>query len=630
MLKLLSKALGTPQASPVTSDPFGRFVIVSFYTAGGYYEEKAKELKAQCDRFGLEHEIAKITIKPNENWADICRRKVRFYHKMLHKHKCAIMWLDVDSKLQADIGTLHQGHFDMAAFMRNFKYLPQFNPGNFARTFHPGYLLFRYTPRTIQFLNDCIEIDRTHEGPFTDDYILEEALRTTSAQMRLMILSPDDLQRPIEPEKEGALFRHGNSGNVNEYKGKVKQHIPRILEPATQKRVLMEAVQALARQGRRNAIVVMMKRILQVDPTDFESYVKLLDMLRRFDSPKELAAELAYGRKSKTLAPYAIRFEMMRALEDGAWEKADALFEEIKQTGHQKMINFGHSRLFRFSLDRRAEAQKIPDSDRVSLFWWEEPFPGNLGDIINPYIVEKLTGTPPKYGPRGKGMCAIGSIIKFAKTDVPVWGSGSPHAEGVLAADADYRAVRGPLTRDLVLKNGGKCDKVYGDAAWFLPILHPAVPKKTHKTGLILHYTHEDAPLNVGSDLRRIDIRRLGYDQIEAFLDEVTSCERIISTSLHGVIIAQAYGIPAVLATASNSALQVHGDGIKFDDYFQSVGITKKIRPVDLSPMDDIDTIPAEDFLLAKQKINLTKLLDVAPFDALPEVRKQAAAFDAQ
>ncbi|EPX75544.1 polysaccharide pyruvyl transferase family protein [Salipiger mucosus] len=612
-------------------DPFGRFVVVSFYTPGGYYEEKAVELREMCDSFGLEHDISEITLEPHENWADICRRKVRHYHAMLHKHKCDIMWLDVDSVLMGDISELHRGTFDVALFMRNFKYLPQYNPGMLARTFHPGYLLFRYTPRSLQFLEDCMEIDRTHEGDFTDDYILEEAFRTSEAQLRIMLLSPDDIERPVDTgQKPEALFRHGDSGNVDTYKGKVRQHTPRLLEGESQKKVLMDAVGAAARAGRRSDVITYMRRVLTVKPDDFETHIKLLTTLEKAGDPRRLKAEVKRGLASEELAPYTLRFQLLAALRDHDWDTADRLMTEIEATGHERMIAFSRSRMFRYSLDRRAEEQGVAEADRTPLFWWEEPYPGNLGDIVNPYIVEGLSGIPPRYLRGGEAVCAIGSIIKFAKPGTPVWGSGSPHENDHLDPLADYRAVRGPMTRDLVLRNGGTCPEIYGDAAWFLPILYRPEIAQTHRTGLILHYTHEEAPIDVGDEIRRIDIRRLGYDQIEAFLDEMLSCERIISTSLHGVIIAQAYGIPAALATASASSKQVHGDGIKFRDYFMSVGLDGPIPPYDVCESGVRDrTLPEEIFRTAARKIPLQPLLEAAPFTPLPEMHDRAAAFDA-
>lgn len=611
--------------------PFDRLVIISFYTPGGYYEEKANDLRAMCDAQGLEHDIAEITLSEGENWADICRRKARHYHEMLLKYKCDIMWLDVDSVIIGDITRLNEGHFDIALFMRAFRYMPQYNVGAMARSFHPGYLLLKYTPRTVQFLDDCINIDRTYSGEFTDDFILEEAFRTSEAKLRIMLLSPDDIERPGDGQTEKALFRHGDSGNVKDYKDKVLQHQPKLLDGESQKRVLNEAISAAGKANRPNEAMTFMRRIIKVMPDDSQTHVKYLGILQRTKKRAQLLKEIMRGRNNSELSPYTIRFEMLNALAKRDWSTADALYQELIATNKENFVNFAHSRMFRFDLDRRAEAMKMNNADRLPLFWWEEPYPGNLGDIINPYVIEKLSGVPPRYAKAGEGVCAIGSIIKFAKEGTPVWGSGSPHTEDTLDSKADYRAVRGPLTRDLVLRNNGECPKIYGDPAWFLPIIYNSRPAKTHRTGLILHFTHEEAPIEIGDEIRRIPIRRIGFREIEAFLDEVLSCERIISTSLHGVIIAQAFGIPAALATANESSTQVHGDGVKFRDYFLSVGLDGPIPDYDIceQPVTDA-TLPEDIFRKAVSPIPLYPLLNVAPFKPLPEAVERAKNFDLQ
>lgn len=615
---------------PVTQQRDLQLTIISFYSEGGYYEECAEKLREQCNRLGLASDIQPISITEDDNWVSICRKKVRFWQDMLAKHKSAVMWVDVDAILLRNFEKLSNGDFDIAIFPRNFKYMPQFNLSTLSRTFHPGYLLFRYTPASIRFLDDAVRIEMSEDGDFTDDFVLEQTFRTSDAQPRILLLSPRDILKPGEADHPQALFRHGDSGNVKEYKGKVRQHFPRALEPDAQKIVINELIQTAAKGGHRDHVIFLLKYLVSINSDDVTSYVKLLDILKRAKDTKGVAAELKRGRTKPTLAPYAMRFELMQALDQRQWAEADALVGEIEATGDAKITAFAHSRSFRHSLDRRAEAEGVAEDTRVKLFWWEEPHPGNLGDIVNPYIIEKMTGIPPRFAPRGEGMCAIGSVIKFAKAGTPVWGSGSPHEHDTLAPDAVYHSVRGPYTRDLILANGGSCPEVYGDPAWFLPVLfRPHVPK-THKTGLILHFTHEEADLDIDPSIRRINIRRLGYDQIEAFLTEMLSCERIVSSSLHGVIIAHAYGIPACLATVTDSRQQIHGDGIKFKDYYASVGVDVPPTPLDLSALGRMTSatfIPSM-FTPIGKRINLTALIKAAPFSTLTEVQEKAAAFD--
>ena len=50
---------------------------------------------------------------------------------------------------------------------------------------------------------------------------------------------------------------------------------------------------------------------------------------------------------------------------------------------------------------------------------------------------------------------------------------------------------------------------------------------------------------------------------------EISQCKRIISTSLHGIIVAHAYGIPAARVVLS----KLHGSGVKFQDHYESIGL---------------------------------------------------------
>lgn len=60
------------------------------------------------------------------------------------------------------------------------------------------------------------------------------------------------------------------------------------------------------------------------------------------------------------------------------------------------------------------------------------------------------------------------------------------------------------------------------------------------------------------------------YKDWHDFIDQICSCEIILSSSLHGIIIADAYQIPNIWITLTH---QEHpDDNFKFKDYFLSVG----------------------------------------------------------
>ena len=150
-----------------------------------------------------------------------------------------------------------------------------------------------------------------------------------------------------------------------------------------------------------------------------------------------------------------------------------------------------------------------------------------------------------------------------------------------LCLSSRYLAVRGPLTWELVRKSGGECPEIFGDPALLLPQLYtPRKIEKKYRLGIIRHVVHR-GDQNLGTGVKEISILRCGYKEIESFIDELHECEAILSTSLHGLIVSHAYGIPARWCTYSDGAA-IAGDGTKFLDYFLSVDMPEQ-QALDLS-----------------------------------------------
>ncbi len=179
----------------------------------------------------------------------------------------------------------------------------------------------------------------------------------------------------------------------------------------------------------------------------------------------------------------------------------------------------------------------------------------NMGDMISPVIVEHFTGenvefaSPPE---RGK-MLAVGSIIQHAKEGDTVWGTGLIE-DTKMDVKSKILALRGPLTADRI---GSDC-KIFGDPGILLPIIYNPEIEKKHKMGIIKHLNHNDFPI----EGHPIDIR----SDWKEVVNEIKSCEVIASSSLHGIITAEAYGIPAIWIDHNS----VEGKGFKFRDYYAS------------------------------------------------------------
>lgn len=199
----------------------------------------------------------------------------------------------------------------------------------------------------------------------------------------------------------------------------------------------------------------------------------------------------------------------------------------------------------------------------------------NYGDLLSKYLYYKIKGVKPKWynpirDPAKPHFLAVGSVLNFANPQSIVWGSGVINSSHKLS-DSDYRAVRGPLTRKRILESGFNCPEIYGDPCLLLPEFYNPEIEKKFELGIIPHF----CDLKIVKSLIKnssIKIIELLTNDIEKTTREILECHNIISSSLHGIIAAHAYGIPAVWVKFSNN---LFGDGIKFKDYFASVRLNE-------------------------------------------------------
>jgi hypothetical protein len=199
----------------------------------------------------------------------------------------------------------------------------------------------------------------------------------------------------------------------------------------------------------------------------------------------------------------------------------------------------------------------------------------NFGDLLSPWVVEKLTGRQVMLADRDQPhYTVIGSILNECTDSSIAWGTGTYGSEGVRELSRKMRitAVRGPLTRSKLAADHGfglPVPEVYGDPALLAPLVYrPEVPK-THEYGFVVRWSERRwARATYGPDIKLIDFAR---SDIEAVIRDLLSCRKIITSSLHGLIVADAYGIPNAWLSSGTP----RGGEYKFYDYFASV---KKFR----------------------------------------------------
>ena len=207
---------------------------------------------------------------------------------------------------------------------------------------------------------------------------------------------------------------------------------------------------------------------------------------------------------------------------------------------------------------------------KIPMRWWDNT--DNFGDLLGPWLVTKMTGKPVFWEAReNPHYMTIGSILGRVRSTAVVWGTGSFGSEPAkrLSKEAPYLAVRGPLTRSKLEMHGIECPRVYGDPALLAPDYYKSPAQKKHKLGVVLRWSEEKRKKSlVDKGVHVIDLQT---KDIEGVLDGIQSCERILTSSLHGLVLSDAYGIPNAWLSATTGA----GKEFKYWDYLISV---KKVR----------------------------------------------------
>jgi pyruvyltransferase len=172
---------------------------------------------------------------------------------------------------------------------------------------------------------------------------------------------------------------------------------------------------------------------------------------------------------------------------------------------------------------------------------------------------------------------STGSVMHFTKKDSVVWGTGCIKENAVGEKPKKVYAVRGPLTRQELLKKGIECPEIYGDPALLYPMIYNPTIEKKYKWGIIPHYIEfeSDEDLKVLKNLEKQGFKIIDICSGEKeFIDQLLEVENVISSSLHGLIVADTYGIPNARVNISNKLI---GGNFKFKDYCLSVS-----RKIDL------------------------------------------------
>ncbi len=259
----------------------------------------------------------------------------------------------------------------------------------------------------------------------------------------------------------------------------------------------------------------------------------------------------------------------------------------------------------------------VQDLIRVSdtpVYWFKEKI--NFGDLLSPIILSFLTTKNiyhvyNKYSNR-KHLLALGSILHESNSNSIVWGSGFISSDSTWkSAPKKIYAVRGPMTRKKIIDLNQECPKVYGDPALLMPMFYYPKINKKYEIGIVPHFIDKNNNwINKISSSKPNKIKVIDVQNKNPLIiiSEILECECIISSSLHGLIISDAYKIPSLWVKFSE---QIIGGNFKFNDYYLSFERSKRI-PIKIDNYTKIEDL-VKKVDLKKINLDLDNLINSFP-----------------
>lgn len=229
----------------------------------------------------------------------------------------------------------------------------------------------------------------------------------------------------------------------------------------------------------------------------------------------------------------------------------------------------------------RRPKQIVPELyPKVELEYWkpEAHFNAvNFGDELSRVVVELMLArkgaTLSDSVANARHLVSVGSVLHLAREGSVIWGTGlhgSMPEECHHYRQLDVRATRGPITRRFLAQRGISAPEVYGDPGLLVAHLtgDRFAPTSQFEAGFVpnlhdLPFLAQNKVIEQYPGMRLINPLR-AWNEVIA---DITRHKIILASSLHGVVIAEAFGIPACFVR-----LTEHEPLQKYEDYFEGTG----------------------------------------------------------
>lgn len=234
--------------------------------------------------------------------------------------------------------------------------------------------------------------------------------------------------------------------------------------------------------------------------------------------------------------------------------------------------------------DIRNDKEKFDTNQKITdiKYWKYSKGYGNFGDELNVPVGKFLFGNGIEFNKEyaDRSIRLIGSKLQEINSSDIICGVGLHHySQNIKHVNNEYRCVRGPLSLKWLKCSGVETkDTFMGDPALLLPMFYEPknIKALNNKTGVIPHISNisyfEDQVCN-NESLHLIN----PTDRWESVIDQIFSCNEIISSSLHGLICSDAYSKPNVWIKIKGQSIppcgpQTDYGQFKYWDYLLSQG----------------------------------------------------------
>jgi hypothetical protein len=210
----------------------------------------------------------------------------------------------------------------------------------------------------------------------------------------------------------------------------------------------------------------------------------------------------------------------------------------------------------------------------VKVYYWEKK--KNFGDLLTTLLLKKFAHLDSEWAePKDAELVVVGSVLDRLPENWSgvIAGAGKLHEKTKLNfPNARILALRGPLTA-----KGLKGNFVLADPGLLADELVPLRDKR-YDLGIIPHWTDTSLEHDYRFIRYNPKIIHVGDNPLEV-IQEISYCKKIISSSLHGIVLADAFGIPRRIEISSRVIHRPDQEGglFKWEDYHASLGIKLEI-----------------------------------------------------